>query len=527
MRARGAGRGVGAPRFLRARPPPTRRMTLMETPSAMPYPANIVSARIARDTRRTRVRQDRRPGDPALLSHSHASAVACAHARLCGVKVMSALGRGDGPWPADTDCLSHFAQVVVQLMIPPGQLVHLRLRDGRGIQVNMRGRGRLVAESVEHIHPRTWRQLGAEVARQLELVAEPAALADERSGDQHNRPKPFLRRLLGQRMEEDCRAYRMADHDRAVVQGRHLPANRRTPPGITRVALVRHARVADLVLTPESSPQTLDQLVVPLVVRARAAALDEQDLPGTSHGDPLPRLRDHSNRYPPLAGVYSGQRQVPSEATMGLPRTSHNAAYSAPSRARAGCPRPNTAPGKTFPWLPEVATGQATPSGRRTTRCDLARSAATLVRPTASDRRDGDTQRYEGRAERDHRALAPAGNDAEPPPSSLPPYHVPGFPTTATSPAAQLSPDARPRTADTQAADTSAPDRGVTRCQRHSPSLSARTASIFSLTLRDAEGGQERSPSRDPAGQDGLDAIGSGRPIRSLCAPSQPDLHAE
>jgi len=49
------------------------------------------------------------------------------------------------------------------------------------------------------------------------------------------------------------------------------------------------------------------------------------------------------------------------------------------------------------------------------------------------------------------------------PPSSLAPYHVPGFPTTATSPAAQLSPNARPRTADTQAADTSAPDRGVTR----------------------------------------------------------------
>jgi len=85
----------------------------------------------------------------------------------------------------------------------------------------------------------------------------------------------------------------------------------------------------------------------------------------------------------------------------------------------------------------------------------------------------------------------------------------------------------RPRTADTQAADTSAPDRGVTRCQRHSPSLPARIASIFSLTLRDAAGGQERSPSRDPAGQDGLDALGSGRPIRSLCAPGRPDLHAE
>src|SRR5215472_4376338 len=198
-------------------------MTLMETPSAMPYPANIVSARIARNTRRTRVRQDRRPGDPALPSHSHASAAACAHARLCGVKVVSALRRGDGPWPADTDCLSHFAQVVVQLMIPPGQLVHLRLRDGRGIQVGMRGRGRLVPESVEHIHPRTWRQLGAEVARQLELVAEPAALADERSGDQHNRAEAFLRRLLGQRMEEEGRANGMDDNDSGGALAHRLP----------------------------------------------------------------------------------------------------------------------------------------------------------------------------------------------------------------------------------------------------------------------------------------------------------------
>lgn len=45
----------------------------METPSAMPYPGNIVSARIARHRMRTRVREDRQPGDPAPPSHSHAS----------------------------------------------------------------------------------------------------------------------------------------------------------------------------------------------------------------------------------------------------------------------------------------------------------------------------------------------------------------------------------------------------------------------------------------------------------------------
>src|SRR6266700_1444885 len=162
----------------------------------------------------------------------------------------------------------------------------------------MRRPGALVPESVEHMHPRTWWQPRAEVARQLELVAGPAARADEWGGDQHDRREPFLRRLLGERIDEDCRAHRMAGHDRAVVQVRHLAPDRRAPPGITRVALVGHARVADLVPAPELSPQALDQLVVPLVVRARAAALDEQDLPGTCHGDPPSRLRDDPNLIP-------------------------------------------------------------------------------------------------------------------------------------------------------------------------------------------------------------------------------------
>src|SRR5215469_14810908 len=61
-----------------------------------------------------------------------------------------------------------------------------------------------------------------------------------------------------------------------------------------------------------------------------------------------------------------------------------------------------------------TATGQATPADRPTARRDLAPSAATLGRGMASDRRNGYAQRHEGGAERDHRALDPAGNDAQP-----------------------------------------------------------------------------------------------------------------
>src|SRR5215469_8026499 len=101
-----------------------------------------------------------------------------------GVKVVPALRTGNGPWPVATDRLSHFAQVVIQLMIPPGQLMHLRLRDRLGIEASVRRRSGLVLESVKHMHPRLRWQPRAQLAHQLELVAGPAAITDERSGDQ-------------------------------------------------------------------------------------------------------------------------------------------------------------------------------------------------------------------------------------------------------------------------------------------------------------------------------------------------------
>ena len=138
---------------------------------------------------------------------------------------------------------------------------------------------------MEHIHPHALRQPRAEVARRLEVVAGPTALADEGSGDQNDRSKLAHRRLLGERIYEDRRSDRMADHDCAGVQICHLPSNRRAPPGVTRVVLVGHTRVADLTPVPEAPPKAFDQLVVPFVVRARAAALDEQNLPSPVHGD--------------------------------------------------------------------------------------------------------------------------------------------------------------------------------------------------------------------------------------------------
>jgi hypothetical protein len=73
----------------------------------------------------------------------------------------------------------------------------------------MRRRRGLVLECVEYVHPRTWWQVRAELARQLKLVAGPAAIADERGGDQRDRCELSLslRRLLGKRVDADCPAY--------------------------------------------------------------------------------------------------------------------------------------------------------------------------------------------------------------------------------------------------------------------------------------------------------------------------------
>jgi len=111
------------------------------------------------------------------------------------------------------------------------------------------------------------------------------------------------------------------------------------------------------------------------------------------------------------------------------------------------------------------ATGQATPADCPTARRDLAPSAATLgvcrifnrCRGMASDRRDG-RARHEGGAERDHRALAPAGNDAQPLAGLAASLPRAGFPTKATSTATQLSPDAM-----------------TTTCRKPGPRAKART----------------------------------------------------
>ena len=169
-----------------------------------------------------------------------------------GGNLVPALRIGDGPWPAAADRRGSVAQVVVQLMIPPGQLVHLRLPDGQGIQTGMRRRDGLVPQGRGRQAPahRAAGPAPRPPAGPNSPAGQPPSPANGAAISTIAR-EPFPRRLLSQRSDQDGRARRMAGHDRTIIQGRQLPPDRRAPPGITRVALSRQARAADLVATAE------------------------------------------------------------------------------------------------------------------------------------------------------------------------------------------------------------------------------------------------------------------------------------
>ncbi|MEO7059508.1 MAG: hypothetical protein ABI083_07310, partial [Lapillicoccus sp.] len=82
-------------------------------------------------------------------------------------------------------------------MIAPGQTAHLRLWDHHGIPVGVRRGDRLVGKTLEDKHSYAGGQPRAEVPRQLEVIAAPTALADERGGDEHDGLECTLRGLLG------------------------------------------------------------------------------------------------------------------------------------------------------------------------------------------------------------------------------------------------------------------------------------------------------------------------------------------
>src|SRR6266511_994261 len=168
-------------------------------------------------------------------------------------------------------------------MIAPGQPMHLRLRDHATVQVRVHHWGRVVVEPMEHVHGHTVREPVSQIARRLEVVAGPSTIADERHREEHDRPEPHVGRMPGEGADEEGPANRMVDHGGSVIERAHRLLDGWAPACVAWIILARHPRIADLEVIPEFPRKAVDQLVVPLVVGAFTAALDEQDL--LAHAD--------------------------------------------------------------------------------------------------------------------------------------------------------------------------------------------------------------------------------------------------
>jgi hypothetical protein len=76
------------------------------------------------------------------------------------------------------------------------------------------------------MHRNSVRQPRTQVLRQLELVAGPPAGADERGGDEDDRRETPSGWVLGEKINENRPADRMANDDRAVVKHSELLLDR-------------------------------------------------------------------------------------------------------------------------------------------------------------------------------------------------------------------------------------------------------------------------------------------------------------
>jgi len=163
-------------------------------------------------------------------------------------------------------------------MIAAGQTTEVGLWNRVRIQFRMRRWGRVIGKAVVDIYGDSAGNLSADVALGLPIIGLPATLADKRCRDEENRTQRSLRGVLRENVDQYRSTDRVTDHDRTVIQARKLFLQRRPPCGVAWIVFIGHAWIADLVTRPELAYQTLDKLAVPLIMNARATALNEEQL---------------------------------------------------------------------------------------------------------------------------------------------------------------------------------------------------------------------------------------------------------
>src|SRR5262245_66610861 len=107
-------------------------------------------------------------------------------------------------------------------MVPARQAMDAGARKRARIELGMQRRGGLILQPVVNMDRDVPGKPRGEIGRELEIVARPAAVADERSRDQEERTERSRGRLLGERVDEDRSANRVTDASRAIVERREL-----------------------------------------------------------------------------------------------------------------------------------------------------------------------------------------------------------------------------------------------------------------------------------------------------------------
>jgi hypothetical protein len=168
-------------------------------------------------------------------------------------------------------------EIVVELMIAPGYYAKNRLRKRLRVQFRVRERHDRIVRAMKQEDPHPFGQPLGEIGVRTNLAVAPSSSADERRGDQHERARLPRPRRLGECVDEERAADRMADQDRVAVEPAQLVEQRTLPLGIARIGFAGQSRVGDFGLAAERVREVLDELAVPVVVDLLARALHEQD----------------------------------------------------------------------------------------------------------------------------------------------------------------------------------------------------------------------------------------------------------
>src|ERR1043165_1100315 len=160
-------------------------------------------------------------------------------------------------------------------MVATSEPTNYSLRNCSLVQIDVAKRHRIILAALIKIDLPLFRQSRAEIRHRLNILTWPTTLTHKRSGDQEDAAWRRLPRLLGENIDENGCADRMAYQNCSVIEPRKLFLKSYLPKRIFGIGFVRHARIPDFIIRPEFSLKTRNEFVVPIVMSTLSAALNK------------------------------------------------------------------------------------------------------------------------------------------------------------------------------------------------------------------------------------------------------------